>query len=121
MPIIFSDREAISRALFNLLDNALKYSKDSPEISIQAWSDEENVFLEVHDKGIGISKEEQRKVFEKFYRSDNIHEGRIKGSGIGLPLVSHIIRAHGGEIFLESEVEKGTKITMKLPLKQIVQ
>ncbi|UCC40641.1 MAG: ATP-binding protein, partial [Candidatus Aminicenantes bacterium] len=81
-------------------------------------SEGEHVFLEVQDEGIGISREEQKNVFEKFYRSGNVDESSIKGSGIGLTLVAHIVKAHGGEALLESEVDKGTKITMKLPLKR---
>lgn len=115
MPVISVDKEALSRALLNLLDNALKYSGEDPKVIIRAWSDEKNVFLEVQDNGRGINREEQRKVFEKFYRTADVHESKIKGSGIGLNLVTHIVKAHGGEVALESDVGKGTKVTIKLP------
>ena len=118
MPKIVADSEALSQALFNLLDNALKYSRKSLKALLRAWPDGDYVFLEVQDEGIGISKEEQKRVFEKFYRSDNVDESSIKGSGIGLTLVSHIVKAHGGEVLLESEVGRGTKVTIKLPLKR---
>ena len=117
MPKILADSEALSRALFNLLDNAFKYSGKSRKAFLRARSEGECVFLEVQDEGIGISREEQKNVFEKFYRSDNMDESSIKGSGIGLTLVAHIVKAHGGEVLLESEMDKGTKVTMKLPLK----
>jgi len=117
MPKILADREALSRALFNLLDNAFKYSGKSRKAFLRARSEGDCVFLEVQDEGIGISREEQKKVFEKFYRSDNLDESSIKGSGIGLTLVAHIVKAHGGEVLLESEVDRGTKVTMKFPLK----
>jgi signal transduction histidine kinase/tetratricopeptide (TPR) repeat protein len=112
-----ADREALSRALFNLLDNAVKYSGESRNVFLRAWSDRENVFFEVRDEGIGISKDEQEKVFEKFYRTQIVHNSNIKGSGIGLTVVSHIVKAHGGEVLLESEVGKGTKVTIRIPVK----
>jgi len=118
MPKILADSEVLSRALFNLLDNAFKYSGKSRKAFLRARSEGECVFLEVQDEGIGISREEQKNVFEKFYRSDNMDESSIKGSGIGLTLVAHIVKAHGGEVLLESEMDKGTKVTMKLPLKR---
>jgi signal transduction histidine kinase len=114
-PQIFVDREALSRALFNLFDNAVKYSGDSRRVSMRVWPDESNIFIEVKDRGVGIGGEEQQKVFEKFYRSGTVHESNIKGSGIGLTIVDHIVKAHGGEVFLESELGKGTKVTLRLP------
>jgi len=115
LPKIFADREALSRALFNLLDNSVKYSGDSRRVSMRVWPDESNIFIEVEDRGVGIGGEEQQKVFEKFYRSGTVHESNIKGSGIGLTIVDHIVKAHGGEVFLESELGKGTKVTLQLP------
>lgn len=115
LPQIFADREALSRAIFNLLDNAVKYSGDSRKISVRAWPDESNVFIEVEDEGVGIGKEEQQRVFDKFYRSETIHESSVKGSGIGLTIVDHIVKAHGGEVFLESVLGKGTKVRLRLP------
>ena len=118
MPKVFVDKEAVSRALFNLLDNAFKYSGESLKAYLRVWSDGENIFLEVKDEGIGISKQDQAKIFEKFYRSGDVHESSIKGSGIGLTLVVHIIRAHGGDVLLESDMEKGTKVKIRLPVKR---
>jgi signal transduction histidine kinase len=116
LPSIFADKEAVARALFNLLDNAAKYSGDSRKIQFRAWIDQELIYLKVKDQGIGIKKEEQEKVFEKFYRSGDIHNSTIKGSGIGLTIVSHIATAHGGQVFLASEPGKGTEITIQLPV-----
>jgi len=118
MPKVSADREATSRVLFNLLDNALKYSGKVRNVFLRAWAEEESVFLEVEDEGIGISKEEQKKIFEKFYRCDNARESDTKGSGIGLTLVAHIVKAHRGEVILESDEGKGTKVTIKLPVKR---
>ena len=118
MPKVFVDKEAVSRALFNLLDNAFKYSEGSLKVYLRVWSDEENIFLEVKDEGIGISKKDQAKIFEKFYRSGDVHHTSVKGSGIGLTLVAHIIKAHEGDVLLESELGKGTKVTIRLPVKR---
>jgi len=118
MPKVFVDKEAVSRALFNLLDNAFKYSGESLKSYLRVWSDVENIFLEVQDEGEGISKQDQTKIFEKFYRSGDVHDTSIKGSGIGLTLVAHIIKAHGGDVLLESELGKGTKVTIRLPVKR---
>ena len=115
LPKIFADKEAFPRALFNLLDNAVKYSGDSKKIQFRAWSGQEHICLSVADQGIGISKDEQDKVFEKFYRSGDIQNSDIKGSGIGLTIVSHIVEAHGGKMILESDPGKGTEVTIKLP------
>jgi signal transduction histidine kinase len=115
LPRILADREALSRVLFNLLDNAVKYSGESRKIYVRVWEDESNVFIEVEDEGVGIGKEEQQKVFEKFYRSSAVHESSIKGSGIGLTIVDHIVKAHGGEVVLESELGKGTKVRLRFP------
>jgi signal transduction histidine kinase/tetratricopeptide (TPR) repeat protein len=116
LPKIFADKEAFPRALFNLLDNAVKYSGDSRKIQFRAWVDQNRIFLKVMDQGIGISKDDQDKVFEKFYRSGDIQNSTIKGSGIGLTIVSHIVEAHGGEVILESEPGKGTEVTIQLPI-----
>lgn len=116
LPKIMVDKETLPRALFNLLDNAVKYSGDSRKIQFRAWADQNQIFLKVMDQGFGIRKEDQERVFEKFYRSADIQNGTIKGSGIGLTLVSHIAVAHGGEVLLESEPGKGTEVTIQLPI-----
>lgn len=118
MPKVSADTEALSRALFNLLDNAFKYSGKVRNVSLRAWAEGESVFLEVEDEGVGISQQDQKKIFEKFYRCDNARESDTKGSGIGLTLVAHIVKAHRGEVILESDEGKGTKVTIKLPVKR---
>ena len=116
LPQISADKEALSRAIVNLLDNAVKYSGNSRTIKFQAGADKKNVFLKVEDQGIGIKTEDQDRVFEKFFRSGEIQDSSIKGSGIGLTIVSHIAKAHGGEVMLESEMGEGTVITIQLPI-----
>jgi signal transduction histidine kinase len=110
------DKEAVQRALLNLLDNAYKYSGDSRNIRVRAWADPDHICIAVKDQGIGIDKEEQKKVFEKFYRSEQNHESHIRGSGIGLTLVAHIVQAHGGDVTLDSQPGRGTAVIIRFPL-----
>jgi signal transduction histidine kinase len=116
IPPVNVDREAIARSLLNLVNNALKYSKDQKFIGISLYRANGSVKLEVRDKGIGIPPAEQEKIFEKFYRCGDPLVHNIKGSGLGLSLVRHIVRAHGGEVLVESAPDKGSKFTIELPL-----
>lgn len=116
IPPVNVDREAIARSLLNLVNNALKYSKDQKYIGVSLYRANGSVKLEVRDKGIGIPAAEQEKIFEKFYRCGDPLVHNIKGSGLGLSLVRHIVRAHGGNIQVESAPEKGSKFTIELPL-----
>ena len=100
------------------MDNAVKYKKpDGPlDIYLRTWNDDEFLYLSVRDTGIGIKKENLKKVFEKFYRvhTGNLHN--VKGFGLGLAYVKKMIDVHKGEISVESEYGKGTKFTIKLPI-----
>jgi signal transduction histidine kinase len=116
VPPVIVDREAIARSLLNLVNNALKYSKNQKYISVSLYRANSRVNLEVRDHGIGIPPNEQEKIFEKFYRCGDPLVHNIKGSGLGLSLVRHIARAHGGEVLVESTPEKGSKFTIALPL-----
>jgi len=115
IPPVTVDREAIARSLLNLVNNALKYSKDQKYIAVSLHRTNGQVNLEVRDHGIGIPPNEQEKIFEKFYRCGDPLVHNIKGSGLGLSLVRHIARAHGGDVLVES-TEKGSKFTIALPL-----
>lgn len=116
LPLIPADMDALGRAVLNLLDNAVKYSGANPRVTLRVWSGEDAINIQVEDHGIGIGKPEQKKIFEKFYRSVSALESDVKGSGIGLPLVEHVVRAHGGMVLLESELGKGTRVTIRLPI-----
>jgi signal transduction histidine kinase len=116
IPPVTVDREAIARSLLNLVNNALKYSRDQKYIGVSLYRTNGSVNLEVRDRGIGIAENEQDKIFEKFYRCGDPLVHNIKGSGLGLSLVRHIARAHGGEVLVESTPEKGSKFTIALPL-----
>jgi signal transduction histidine kinase len=118
IPVIPADKDSLARAVLNLLDNAVKYSGGNPRVILRIWSGDEVISIQVEDHGIGISKSEQKKIFEKFYRSESALESDVKGSGIGLPLVEHVVRAHGGKVLLESEPDKGTRVTIRLPVRR---
>lgn len=118
VPEIHADEVHVTNVFFNLLDNAIKYCKDVPEIYISTKSNPKGVIIVVKDKGIGISKSYQHKIFDNFFRvpTGNIHN--IKGFGLGLSYVKKIIDEHNGTITVESEINKGTSFTLFLPVKQ---
>lgn len=117
IPIIKIDEEAVSEAIVNLVDNAVKYSNNKKEITIRTGKESDFAYVEVVDKGIGIPEKDQKKIFEKFFRvsSGNVHN--VKGSGIGLSIVKYIVDAHNGKIELISELNKGSKFRLVFPLK----
>ncbi len=116
LPPVLIDRDAMEQAISNLLDNAIKYSRDVKQLSITTGRRGSDLLIEIADQGIGIPRAEHAKVFEKFYRVGNglVHD--VKGSGLGLSLVKHIVEAHNGTISVESEVGKGSRFTILLPL-----
>ena len=118
IPRVRVDREAIARALVNLVNNALKYSDSEKFLGVKLYRDNAVLKLEVSDRGIGIERNEQARIFEKFYRTCDPLVHNTKGSGLGLSLVRHITHAHGGEVEVESTPGRGSKFTMSLPLAQ---
>ena len=106
----------MSNAIFNLLDNAIKYSADAPKITLTVLIKENQVIIIVKDKGIGLSKDQQQHIFDKFYRvpTGNLHD--VKGFGLGLNYVKYIVEAHDGEIKVESQLEKGSSFKIILPV-----
>jgi signal transduction histidine kinase len=116
LPPVSIDRDAISQALLNLINNAVKYSDETKEITVQVRSRDRAIAIEVDDKGIGIPRSEQEKIFEKFYRVSTGLVHNTKGSGLGLALVKHIVEAHDGKIIVESTPGKGSRFTMLIPV-----
>ena len=106
----------MARSLLNLVNNALKYSQDQKYIGVNLFRDNGSVKLEVVDHGIGIPQGEQQKIFDKFYRVGDPLVHNTKGSGLGLSLVRHIVRAHGGEVVVDSVPGRGSKFTINLPV-----
>jgi len=114
-PVVMGDKTQLSNAISNLIDNAIKYSKEKPELLIETYNKGENILVTVGDKGIGIEKEYQQKVFDKFFRVPTGDVHNVKGFGLGLAYVKKIIELHQGSIELKSEKEKGTTFTLTLP------
>jgi two-component system phosphate regulon sensor histidine kinase PhoR len=114
-PVIYGDNEHLTNLVNNLLDNALKYSPESPDITVETRNNGRGVILSISDKGIGMSKSVQGKIFERFYRqsSGNVHD--VKGFGLGLNYVRAIIDAHKGNVTVTSEPGRGSRFDVFLP------
>ena len=115
---IYVDEVHFQNAITNLMDNAVKYRKpDEPlDIYIRTWNDEQKLYLSIRDTGQGIKKENLRKIFDKFYRVHTGNKHDVKGFGLGLAYVKKVIDLHQGEIKAESEIGKGTKFIISLPI-----
>ncbi len=110
------DRTRLQEALYNLLDNAVKYSREHGEIRLSARQRDGEIELTVSDDGIGIAKEDLPRIFERFYRADKARSpNEVRGTGLGLAIVKHIAQLHGGRVEAESELDKGTTIRVLLP------
>jgi signal transduction histidine kinase len=115
-PPIAVDRDAIAQALLNLLDNAMKYSEARKEIEVEVVTAAETISISVRDRGIGIPVAEQKKIFEKFYRAGSVLVHEVRGSGLGLSIVRHVVEAHGGHVEVNSQPGEGSTFTMVLPV-----
>ncbi len=113
--LVYGDRQLLSNLLYNLIDNAIKYSQANPKIDISTYETGDKVAIEIQDNGIGMSAETMKYMFERFYRGDKSDRHDVKGFGIGLSYVKYIVEAHKGSIQIKSKKEEGTKITILLP------
>jgi two-component system phosphate regulon sensor histidine kinase PhoR len=113
---IYADEVHIGNVIHNLVDNAIKYCETTPNIVIKTYDDGKNIAIEISDNGIGITRENQRMIFDKFYRvpTGNIHN--VKGFGLGLYYVQLIVNSHKGKINLKSQIGHGTSFIVHLPL-----
>jgi two-component system phosphate regulon sensor histidine kinase PhoR len=116
VPVISADKNAILQVLYNLVDNAIKFSGASKQIDISLFSRNDEVLFCVKDYGIGIATKDQEKIFDRFYRGDEPQRLGIKGSGIGLTIVQKIIEAHKGQLTLESKPGEGSTFCVHLPI-----
>ena len=116
LPLVSIDREAIKQVIINLLSNAAKYGAEGEWVLIRVRLALDSIDISVVDRGIGISKSDQEKIFEEFYRSADTRVRRKKGTGIGLSIVRYIISAHGGSLSVDSEPGQGSTFTVTLPL-----
>ena len=115
LPDVPMDVDAVTQALANLIDNASKYSESRKVLTVEAALRDGGVSLTVGDEGIGIPHEEQRRIFDKFYRVGRSETQSRRGSGVGLALVRHVAQAHGGRVSVESQPGEGSRFTIWLP------
>jgi two-component system phosphate regulon sensor histidine kinase PhoR len=113
---IFADREALIEITINLIDNAIKYSDDQKRIEITTGVEGNFGYIGIRDYGVGISKKDQKHIFDKFYRVSSGNLAKSRGTGLGLSLVKQLIEAQGGKIAVHSEPEKGSKFKVYFPL-----
>jgi len=114
--IISVDKEKMKQVFENIMSNAVKYSSDNKEIHISTEIIEPNYLIIIEDEGIGMSKLESSRIFENFYRADQSSTG-IEGTGLGMGIAKSIVENHHGKIYVESEINKGTKVTISLPIR----
>ena len=115
---IYGNQSYITELFLNLMDNAIKYNHEGGSLKVTVGMEDGKAFAVFSDTGIGISDEHQSRIFERFYRVDKSRSKKIGGTGLGLSIVKLIVAYHSGEISLESELEKGTTITVKLPFNE---
>jgi signal transduction histidine kinase len=118
LPMVSVDNDAIEQAVLNLLTNAMKYSAESREINLRLMRRNGNAVIQVTDHGIGIPAGEQGRIFQKFYRIPTPGNHQVPGTGLGLTLVDHIVKAHGGHVEVESTPGKGSTFSIVLPLEK---
>jgi signal transduction histidine kinase len=118
LPRLRADREALSRAIWNLLDNSVKYSPDCRTVGVQASCAGDRVAICVRDHGLGIARSEQGQIFEKFFRASSAKAAGVRGTGLGLAMVRQIVTAHGGRLHVESRPGAGSTFTIFLPFER---
>jgi signal transduction histidine kinase len=118
LPAISADREALGSAVRNLLDNAVKYSPGTKTVWLDAADEGGEIRIAVRDRGVGISEQDQKHIFDRFYRADGEISKRVKGAGLGLSLVRYIVTAHGGTVACQSRVGEGSTFTIRIPAAQ---
>ncbi|MBM4018479.1 MAG: hypothetical protein FJ288_09170 [Planctomycetes bacterium] len=116
LPVIKGDREKVRLALHNLLGNALKYTPSGGQVNLTVKVEPGRLVVDVADTGIGMNDEDREHIFEKFYRAKDPRVGKITGSGLGLAIAREVVRLHGGDITVESELNRGSTFTLVLPI-----
>lgn len=113
---LYGDASLLHSLVYNLCDNAIKYNQAGGQVFVEVMPDSDKVILQVRDTGIGISKENQERIFERFYRVDKSRSKQVGGTGLGLSIVKHIAKLHHASIFIDSQEGQGTSITLYFPL-----
>jgi len=118
IPLIEADPSLLQQALQNLVENAIKYTKPAGKVHVQVQTRQDRILFEVRDTGIGISPMDQPRLFEKFYRSAQQNSKEQRGTGLGLAIVKSIVERHGGQVWVESQLGKGSTFFMSVPIRQ---
>lgn len=113
---LMANKQMMEEVLYNLCDNGIRYNNEGGYVRVGVYPEKDQVVLTVEDSGIGIPKEHQQRIFERFYRVDKSRSKSTGGTGLGLAIVKHIVAQHNAEMELQSEVGKGTKITIRFPV-----
>ncbi|NLW22748.1 MAG: cell wall metabolism sensor histidine kinase WalK [Tissierellia bacterium] len=116
IPNIVIDKDGIEQVILNIMSNAIKYTPNDGKISVTAKESDSNIIITVKDNGIGIPDEDKDRIFERFYRVDKGRSRELGGTGLGLSIAKQIVEAHGGDITLKSEYNKGTEVSIILPI-----
>lgn len=112
---VFVDKDGFEQVLLNIMSNAIKYTPDNGEIYVSARNEQDKIIISVKDDGIGIPTEDMNRIFERFYRVDKARSRDLGGTGLGLSIARQIVEAHGGQIWLESEMNMGTEVFIMIP------
>jgi signal transduction histidine kinase len=115
LPVFSGDQDKLALVLHNLLGNALKYTPAGGKVSLAAKADAAQLSVAVTDTGIGVAPDEQQQIFERFYRAKDPRVAKITGTGLGLALAREIARLHGGDVSVQSELNRGSTFTLTLP------
>jgi signal transduction histidine kinase len=118
LPLLSGDSSSLERVISNLVDNSIKFTPPGGQVWVTVWQEGDQVRLSVRDTGIGIAPEEIRKIFDRFYQVDSSATRRAGGVGLGLYISQEIVRQHGGRIWVESELGRGSTFYISLPINQ---
>jgi len=117
-PLIEADQDLLHQAIYNLIENAIKYTPEGQQVGVHAHASKENIFFEISDSGIGISEKDQERLFEKFFRSSDREARSQTGTGLGLAIVRSIAEQHGGRVWVESKLGEGSTFHLQVPITQ---